>query len=105
MHHLPTTGVERDSSPRRSLAVETYLGLGVWERLDAGSESRHRVETVRGPMTMQGYTGCLRAFPDIPYGRGRRWPRLFSTCEPRRSNDKNKAITALQRRVVQSLVA
>ena len=35
-----------------------------------GSNRRHQVETVRGPMTMQGYCGCLRTFPDLPFGRG-----------------------------------
>ena len=68
-----------------------------------GSNRRHLVETGRGPMTMHGYTGCLRTFPDLPFGRGNRWPRLCPECEPRRSNDKNKAITALRRRVARSL--
>ena len=35
-----------------------------------GSNRRHRVETVRGPMTMQGYWGCLGRSPTFPSGVG-----------------------------------
>jgi hypothetical protein len=66
---------------------------------------RDRVMTMRGPLTLHGYVGCLRTFPDLPFGRGRRWPRLCPKCEPQRSNAKRKAITELQRRVAQSIAA
>lgn len=59
---------------------------------------REQVVTVRGPMTMHGYGGCLRTFPDLPFGPGRRWPRLCPKCEPQRSNARKKAISELQRR-------
>ncbi len=64
---------------------------------------RERVMTVRGPFTMHGYGGCLRTFPDLLFGPGRRWPRLCPECEPQRSNAKNKAISELQRRVARSI--
>jgi hypothetical protein len=57
-----------------------------------------RVMTIGGPTRFYGYVGCLHTFPDLPYGRGRRWPRLCPACEPQRSNAKHKAITELQRR-------
>jgi hypothetical protein len=61
------------------------------------------VTTIRGSMTMRGYWGCLRTFPDLPFGPGRRWPRLCPSCEPQRSNLKNKAIRELQRRAARLL--
>jgi hypothetical protein len=64
---------------------------------------REQVMTLRGPITMHGYGGCLRTFPDLPFGTGRRWPRLCPKCEPRRSNAKKKAISDLQRRVARSI--
>ena len=70
-----------------------------------GSPKAEVVVTIRGPVTMQGYVGCLRTFPDLPFGPGRRWPRLCDECEPQRSNAKAKAARALQRRVATSLGA
>jgi len=66
---------------------------------------RERVMTVRGPITMYGYGGCGRTFPDLPFGRGRRWPRLCPKCALQRTNLKNKAIRELQRRVARSIAA
>lgn len=67
-----------------------------------GSNKPGDVRTIRGPVLMHGYVGCLSTFPDLPFGRGRRWPRLCPQCEPRRSNDKRRAISELQRRVARS---
>lgn len=47
---------------------------------------------------MAGYIGCLRTFPDPPYGPGRRWPRLCPDCRVRRSNAKSRAKNELRRR-------
>ena len=71
-----------------------------------GSNKRERVTSVRDgktmQVTMQGYAGCLRTFPDLPFGPGRRWPRLCAACEPQRSNARNKEISELRRRVARS---
>jgi hypothetical protein len=68
-----------------------------------GSAKRELVVVyVRGrvqEIEMRGYIGCLRTFPDTPFGRGKRWPRLCPDCRTRRSNATKKARTALQRRV------
>jgi hypothetical protein len=64
-----------------------------------GSNKRHRVQTLIGPLTMPGHDGCLRTFPDPPPGTGRRWPYTCPSCRSARSNARNAAVTALQRKV------
>lgn len=68
-----------------------------------GSAKHEVVPTFIGLLKMPGYIGCLRTFPDLPFGQGRRWPRLCPQCKPRRSNAKNKTIHELQRRVARSI--
>jgi hypothetical protein len=70
-----------------------------------GSAKRESVATLIGDITMQGYTGCLSTFPDTHYGRGQRWPRWCPHCRSRKTNARNAAISALQRRVADSLAA
>ena len=48
--------------------------------------------------TMHGYLGCLRTFPEEPYGRGRPWARWCPPCRSRKTNAKHRAITELRRR-------
>lgn len=65
-----------------------------------GSAKKHVVQTVRGPIPMHGYGGCLRVFSDASAGSGRRWPRLCPDCRSTRTNDLNKARAALRKRAV-----
>lgn len=51
--------------------------------------------------TMHGYLGCLRTFPEAPYGRGRPWSRWCPQCRSRKTNAKRRAITAFQRRIAE----
>jgi hypothetical protein len=59
---------------------------------------REYVMTFVGLTRFYGYVGCFNTFPDLPFGRGKRWPRLCPTCEPQRTNKKNKAIREHRRR-------
>jgi hypothetical protein len=60
-------------------------GLDRWGRT-------HRV-------ALGGYGGCLRTFPDRPYGPGNIWPTWCGACAPGKSNAKAAAITELRRRL------
>ena len=70
-----------------------------------GSQKREQVPLYfRGrpeEWLMAGYLGCLRTFPDAPFGPGRRWPRFCPDCGQRRTNDRSKKRTGVRRRAAE----
>ncbi len=62
-----------------------------------GSRKREAVTTLIGEITMTGYVGCLRIFPDAEYGPGRRWPRLCPSCRCAKTNARNAKKRDLQK--------
>jgi len=99
--------VEADAAGGQALAI----CLGTWggtdarppDELDDGTlDPKRAVIAVdrRGrahAMKLGAYGGCLRTFPDPPYGSGRKWPSWCPECRPKKSNAKNKAIADLRR--------
>jgi hypothetical protein len=73
-------------------ALAICIGSAKYERVDVYIHGRLQ------QIEMPGYVGCLRTFPDPPYGPGRRWPRVCPECRSRRSNARNKAVSDLRRR-------
>jgi hypothetical protein len=49
---------------------------------------------------LHGWQGCLKPFPETPYGRGRQWARWCPECRGAKSNAKQAAIRRLRRRAV-----
>jgi hypothetical protein len=82
------TGASPDAAPR-SICVGSNKPI----RVTAFHLGRPVVEV------MHGYLGCLRTFPEAPYGRGRPWARWCPSCRSRKNNAKNKAIRELRRRM------
>ena len=91
-HRLAKT-VETQISPNQeplSICVGSNLPTPVTVFLDDRPQK----------FTMHGWQGCLKPFPETPYGRGRQWARWCPECRPAKSNAKQAAIRKLQRRAV-----
>ena len=84
--------VEAEVAPKGGAPLSICIGSDRRIGVQVLLHGRPRLET------MYGYRGCLRTFPVKPHGRGRPWATWCPDCRPRKSNQKQKAITEFQRR-------